>query len=201
MKEFGKRPGAMIYFADWRAVRRLSMEQRGELITAIMEFAENGVAQVSDDPLVAVVFDLLSEKVARDAATYRETCINRAYSTYCRECKKDGNEPVDRNTWYQLRSFDTMQDHSESIGIIQGETETEPETESEPEPEMEIDTEPEPEMETEMEAERERERGAGRTEGRGPAPLSTKEVLERQRKLSFQIEEYRQRNGDFPDGF
>ena len=65
--------------------------------------------------------------------------------------------------------------------------------------ETELETEPEPELE--LESGRGKGEGCGGTEGRGPAFPSTSEILRRQRTLGLQVEEYRQRNGDFPDSF
>jgi hypothetical protein len=116
----------LLYFDDWRSVvRRLDLTQRGELVTALMAFAETGELPEIADQMTAFAFDILSEKVARDAENYRLRCLKNAHATYCRECKKKGVESLPFDVWAQS-------DHHVISHDINGwEIETETKTEKE----------------------------------------------------------------------
>ena len=93
-----ERPGVMIYFDIRPAIKRLDLEERGELFTAIMDFAELGV--IPDlDGMAALCFDLIKPKIERDGERYEEVRTQRQYAVYCREVKRNGGEPVSYDEW------------------------------------------------------------------------------------------------------
>lgn len=164
------RPGVLFYFSDWRSIaRRLNTEQRGELVSAVMSFAETGEVPDLHDQMTAFAFDLLAEKVVRDGERYQERCLKNAHNTYQRECKKHGETPLPFDEWAssdvkRYRSIPT------DIKTIQPERETQLETE------------------TETELERERELGRGTRGNLGEnAPLSPDAFNDRRNDLIAQL--------------
>lgn len=92
------RPGVMLYFDIRPAIQRLTMEQRGELFTAIMDFAELGNVPELDGVL-GMCFDLIRPKIERDGERYKEVRAQRRYAVYCRDTKKSGNDPISFEEW------------------------------------------------------------------------------------------------------
>ena len=125
-----ERPGILLYFSDWNtAARRLTVEQRGELITALMAFGATGEVPDINDQITAFAFDIFSEKIRRDFENYNRACLKNAHNTYIRECKKNNVTPLSFDEWvarYRAVSID-----------IQPETELETETKQETELETE----------------------------------------------------------------
>ena len=94
------RPGVLLYFSEWHTVtRQLNMEQRGELVSALMQFAETGEVPDIKDLRTQILFDLLEEKTQKDAERYRESCIARAYSAYKGLCSRYGRIPASKEKW------------------------------------------------------------------------------------------------------
>lgn len=96
--------GVMLYFSDWRPLmQRLSTEEIGELVKAVMAFAENGEIPTTTG-MVGLAFDLLTPKITRDAENYYNRCIDNQYAVYCREAKKRSEEPLSKDEWKKLIS-------------------------------------------------------------------------------------------------
>ena len=103
------RPGMMLYFADYLAVRdELTQEQKGTLFDNLVSFAmaisgkDIPVEQIpevepafnTDDLTVRLCFNLLSEKVRHDAISYRRKCEqnshNRQAGVAAQKARKEG---------------------------------------------------------------------------------------------------------------
>lgn len=92
------RPGMVVYFDLLPAIKRLSMEQRGELFTALLSYGATG--EVTElDQMTGLIFDFIRPKIDRDAERYEESCVQRRYAVYCREAKKDGANPLSYEQW------------------------------------------------------------------------------------------------------
>lgn len=98
MKESG-RPGVMIYFDTRKALSRLSLEQKGVLFDAILDFAEFGTEPELDD-LTGMCFDFIRPKIEWDAKKYTETVWKRKYAAYVREANRSGEVVRPFEDWY-----------------------------------------------------------------------------------------------------
>ena len=68
-----------IYFDTFEHIEMLTMEQRGELFTALYEYAINERATEFDNGMVRMAFSFMKAQIARDFEKYREKCeANRA---------------------------------------------------------------------------------------------------------------------------
>ncbi len=76
-------------YAD--SFRRLSMEDRGELITAIFAYVETGEEPLWLSPAVSMAFSFIRSSLDRDREAYEETCQKRA------ESGKKGGRPRKRS--------------------------------------------------------------------------------------------------------
>jgi uncharacterized protein YdaU (DUF1376 family) len=102
------RPGMMLYFADYLAVRdELTQEQKGTLFDNLVLFAmaisgkDVPVEQIpdiepaftTDDITVRLCFNLLQEKIRHDAIAYRNKCEknreNRQAGIAAQKAKKE----------------------------------------------------------------------------------------------------------------
>lgn len=103
-----KRPGVMLYFADWRPIIGALDEKQGwKLVKAILQYAEDGESPELEDPIVRMIFAMLAEKVDRDGVSYQEKCRQREYAVYCRECDRRGETRLDYSEWVNHREIST----------------------------------------------------------------------------------------------
>ena len=73
-----KRPGFMFYLEDFRPMKnRMTMEQRGMLLTAMCEFVEEETEPDIKDPYVALAFDYMRGRLQRDEEAYRQVVEKR----------------------------------------------------------------------------------------------------------------------------
>lgn len=67
----------IFYSRTWKAaIKRLSLEQRGLLLTAIIN-SSLGEEEPEMDPAVAIAFDILLSRIQEDKNKYEETCEKR----------------------------------------------------------------------------------------------------------------------------
>lgn len=95
-----QRPGVMIYLDLRPAIKRLSVEECGLLLRAILDYGELGVAPDFEGGL-GIAWDFIQPRLDRDAARYEEKALKARYSTYCREMKKRGLQPAEFEVWQE----------------------------------------------------------------------------------------------------
>ena len=98
-----KRPGIIHYFDMYPALKQLSDEQLGKIYRASMEYGINEIVpEFSADPLLNFAWGIMRSRIDADAVSYQEKTGSSLYSTYCREAKKKGVDPVSYNFWSEL---------------------------------------------------------------------------------------------------
>ena len=106
MQRMAKKPGVMLYFDSLRFVPDLTLEDCGRLFRAILAYSEFGeVPEFTGELRIAWV--TVKPKIDHDAEQYERKSRNNAYSTYCRETKKQGKEPVDKETFISHYEFES----------------------------------------------------------------------------------------------
>ena len=79
MKKPAKPKAFNIYFDTFQHVEMLTMEQRGELFTALYEYAVNDRITEFNNGMVKMAFSFFKAQIKRDFEKYYEKCeINRA---------------------------------------------------------------------------------------------------------------------------
>lgn len=68
-----ERPGVMFYFSLRPALKRLSMEEKGRLFDAILDYGETGILPELDGVL-GVCWDFIQPMIDKDAEAYRMKC-------------------------------------------------------------------------------------------------------------------------------
>lgn len=123
VREKGK-PGVMLYFTLKTPLALLSMAQRGELFTAILDYAEFGIPPTFEDAMLQMAWGFIVPALDADDERYRTNCLKRRYAAYCREMKKSNGEPVVFDDWVMAEKTsigEGERDHmtpSESNGVM-----------------------------------------------------------------------------------
>lgn len=113
------KPGVMLYFDLRPCLKRLGREQKGQLFEAILEYGEFGAVPNFDDDIgLAVAWDLIRPMIDRDNERYLAQVQKKQYAVYTRECKKNGIDVPDFETWRLMSSCDNERYH-----VISGDNE------------------------------------------------------------------------------
>lgn len=93
------RPGLLLYFDVLPALDKLPHAAVGELLLAALHYAQDSTEPVFDDPSLGFAWAFLRPSIDRDGATYNEKKQRGDWLTYCRQCKRDGTQALDFETW------------------------------------------------------------------------------------------------------
>ena len=99
------RPGVMFYFDIRPCIRRLSLEDKGQLFEAILDYAENGIEPELDGAL-GVAWDFIQPRIDLDSEQYELKVETSQYAAFSRERKKLGLEPIDRDEWRSMTDIE-----------------------------------------------------------------------------------------------
>ena len=91
-------PGVMLFFDVRPALKRLTIEERGRLFEAILDYGELGLLPEFEGGL-GIVWDFIQPRIDQDAARYADRVLKTKYSVYAREAKKAGIQPVEFEIW------------------------------------------------------------------------------------------------------
>lgn len=95
------RPGVMLYFSILPALDSLPPASAGTLLLAAMHYAQDGREPTFEDGTLSFAWPFLKPSIDRDGEVYDEKRLRGEWLTYCRQCKRDGNEALDFETWRQ----------------------------------------------------------------------------------------------------
>lgn len=93
-----QRPGVMLFFDVRPALKRLTIEERGRLFEAILDYGELGLLPEFEGGL-GIVWDFIQPRIDQDAARYADKVLKNRYSVYTREAKRAGLQPVEFEIW------------------------------------------------------------------------------------------------------
>ena len=93
-----QRPGVMLFFDVRPALKRLTIEERGQLFEAILDYGELGLLPEFEGGL-GIVWDFIQPRIDQDAARYADRVLKNKYSVFTREAKKAGIQPVEFEIW------------------------------------------------------------------------------------------------------
>lgn len=90
----GKRPGVQLYFEIKPTLKRLTNEQKGMLLDAILDYGEFGILPTFDDDLaLAITWDFIRPRIDADGERYRQSCEQKRKAANTRWGKSD-NAPA-----------------------------------------------------------------------------------------------------------
>lgn len=83
-------PGVMIYREIYPAMQVLSLDDRGRLLTAILDYAINGVLPDCPSGALAAIWAMTQPRIDADQGNYRTKVTKSRYAAHVRECKRTG---------------------------------------------------------------------------------------------------------------
>lgn len=95
------KPGIMFYFDVRPCIKRLTLEEKGRLFEAILDYAEFGAVPDIDGAL-GVAWDFIQPKIDRDGERYDKQIEQKQYAAFSREIKKQGKNPISFDDWKAL---------------------------------------------------------------------------------------------------
>lgn len=95
------RPGVMFYFDIRPCIKRLSLEEKGRLFEAILDYGEYG-AVPEVDGVLGIAWDFIQPKIDKDGERYETQIEQKQYAVFAREIKKHGGTPVPFAEWKEL---------------------------------------------------------------------------------------------------
>ena len=97
------RPGIMFYFDDWGPMLALDDKSLADMLRASIRYGLTG--EVPDfDGINAVLWGMLAPKIVRDGERYEARKESGEYAVFCREIKKNGEEPPSFSDWKQSKN-------------------------------------------------------------------------------------------------
>lgn len=100
------RPGIMLYFETYQAMKELTDEEKGIMFTAIMEYSQYGCVPEFPDRFMRGLWAFIQPGLDRDAQKYEETCNSRRkaiqsrwWQKYAEENGIDANDLEAKERW------------------------------------------------------------------------------------------------------
>lgn len=99
------KPGVMFYFEIRPCIKRLTLEEKGQLFEAILDYGEYGaIPEVGG--AVGVAWDFIQQRLDRDTGRYDEKVEQTKYAVAVREAKKRGIQLPAFDKWRLLSDED-----------------------------------------------------------------------------------------------
>ncbi len=95
------RPGIMIYFDLLRPIRKLSYEDGGKLLIAMLEYGKDGIIPEFDGAL-DMAWEFVKPKIDKDGEMYEISCVQREYAAFCKLRKKLGLPKISFEEWKEM---------------------------------------------------------------------------------------------------
>ena len=110
MKE---KPGVMIYFDVIPVFAYLSIEEKGMLFEAILNYAKYGELPELSEKLM-VIWPLIQQRLDFDESRYQVTVLKRKYAAYARWEKQNDRQPIPYSQWVENRCYETYQEEDQN---------------------------------------------------------------------------------------
>lgn len=108
MSHKSNRPGVLFYFDILPALEQLPYEAVGKLILSAFHYAKDGNEPKFDDVSLSFAWAFIKPLIDKDGQTYDIKARRGQWLSYCKQCKRDGNEPLDFDTWCIRTDNDTL---------------------------------------------------------------------------------------------
>ena len=109
------KPGVMFYFDIRPCIKRLTIEEKGKLFEAILDYGEYGTIPEVDGAL-GVAWDFIQPNLDRDTERYERQVEQKQYAAFVREVKKKGVDPPSIDVWRGLSDIERNRLISADIG-------------------------------------------------------------------------------------
>lgn len=105
-----KQPGCMLYFDLRPSLKRLSLEDKGRLFEAILDFGEYGVIPELDGVL-AFAWDFIQPRLEKDRDRYTEICEKRRDAVNTR-WERERTQQDNTNEYKSIQVIPTTTQHN-----------------------------------------------------------------------------------------
>lgn len=95
------KPGVMFYFDVRKCLKRLSLEEKGRLFEAILDYGEFG-AVPEVDGMLGIAWDFIQPRIDMDDERYTKQVEQKQYASYSREAKRRGASVISIEKWRSL---------------------------------------------------------------------------------------------------
>lgn len=102
--------GVMLYFDIRPMIDYLSMEDRGELLTAILDYGEQGLMPDFQSGLLGMAWAAIRPRIDANRDAYAEKCEKNAYNAYTRSYKERGENPPTFEEWQASKEQNNIPD-------------------------------------------------------------------------------------------
>lgn len=116
------RPGIMLYFDLLRPIKKLSDEDKGKLLVAMLEYGQDGVVPEFEGAL-DMAWEFVKPKLDKDAETYELSCEQREYANFCKSRKKLGLPKIPIEQWKAATENEMQQWVTEDNEPLRADTE------------------------------------------------------------------------------
>ena len=99
------KPGVMFYFDVRPCIKRLNLNEKGQLFEAILDYAESGIEPELDGAL-GIAWDFIQPRIDLDSEQYELKVEGSQYAAFSRERKKLGLEPISRDEWRSMTDIE-----------------------------------------------------------------------------------------------
>lgn len=99
------KPGVMFYFDVRPCIKRLNLNEKGQLFEAILDYAESGIEPELDGAL-GIAWDFIQPRIDLDSEQYELKVEGSRYAAFSRERKKLGLEPISRDEWRSMTDIE-----------------------------------------------------------------------------------------------
>lgn len=113
------RPGIMIYFDILDPIKKLTDEDKGKLLVAMLEYGKDGVVPELDGSL-GIVWSFVQPKIDRDEENYDASKLQRQYAAFCKKRKKIWMPRISFDEWVvmsedeRIRAVDPVESRNPS---------------------------------------------------------------------------------------
>ena len=109
------KPGVMFYFDVRPCIKRLNLNEKGQLFEAILDYAESGIEPELDGAL-GIAWDFIQPRLDQDTERYGNKVLQKQYAAFVRELKKRGSVTISFDEWKNMTDVERDQLISGDIG-------------------------------------------------------------------------------------
>lgn len=109
------KPGVMFYFDVRPCIKRLNLNEKGQLFEAILDYAESGIEPELDGAL-GIAWDFIQPRLDQDTERYGNKVLQKQYAAFVRELKKRGSVVISFDEWKNMTAVERDQLISGDIG-------------------------------------------------------------------------------------
>lgn len=109
------KPGVMFYFDVRLCIKRLNLNEKGQLFEAILDYAESGIEPELDGAL-GIAWDFIQPRLDQDTERYGNKVLQKQYAAFVRELKKRGSVTISFDEWKNMTDVERDQLISGDIG-------------------------------------------------------------------------------------